>query len=60
MENMDEYMRALDIIARVNHVDDFQIENEVELPIDTEDAEINIDLEWKLLLILSNLKTYLL
>ena len=45
MENMDEYMRALDIIARVNHVDDFQIENEVELPIDTEDAEINIDLE---------------
>ena len=46
MENMDEYMRALDIIAKVNHVDEFNIENEEEQPTNkTEEPDVNLDLD---------------
>ena len=30
MENMDEYMRALDIIAETNHIDDLDNEGDLE------------------------------
>jgi hypothetical protein len=32
MENMDEYMRALDIIAKTNHIDELDSDGDFESP----------------------------
>jgi hypothetical protein len=44
MENMDEYMRALDIIAKTNHIDELDSDGDLESPAfrpETGNDEIN-------------------
>jgi hypothetical protein len=46
MENMDEYMRALDIIAKCNHVDEFDFDIATEAAgFAAEGEDVNLDLD---------------
>jgi hypothetical protein len=43
MENMDEYMRALDIIAKTNHIDELDSEGDFEIT-DNKNPETGLEI----------------
>lgn len=47
MENTEEYMRALDIIAKCNHVDEFDFDIATEaVTFAGEGEHVNLDMDW--------------